>query len=327
MQRLINFTNYATFYTQLLQKPLLTKKIMIFTVFQNVRLMLLSVLLCSSPVYANKKICIIIPAYNEEKRIKHTVDEYEKYFATKTDKTTFLIVANNCSDNTVGVVKSLQKEYDNIELINLIPGGKGFAIKQGFLHAQDQDFDLIGFVDADLSTKPQYFYDLIIACDNTDGAIASRYAQSANVWPKRPFWRKVGGKFYNWMLRKKMNLPYKDTQCGAKIFTTDTVKKVAHRMTEKGWSWDLEFLYLCKLEGKKIKEVPTTWSDQPGSHLSLSSSLVKEFLDCPNRIKARHAAYKKELCQQEKALKKAKLLAKKQNKLAQKQSLKQNKPA
>lgn len=293
---------------------------MIFTFFQKIKLVLISFLLCSILVHAEQKICILIPAYNEEKRITQTITEYEQYFATKSEKTTFLIVANNCSDNTVPIVKDLQKKYDNIMLLNLVPGGKGFAIKQGFLLAQDMDFDLIGFVDADLSTKPQYFYDLIVACSNSDGAIASRYARSANVWPKRPFWRKVGGKFYNWLLRKKLNLPYKDTQCGAKIFTKDTIQKVAHRMQETKWSWDLEFLYLCKLEGKTIKEVPTTWSDQPGSHLTLSSNLVKEFLDCPNRIKDRHAAYKKERCLQEKNRKKEQKRARKNTKTKHKKS-------
>lgn len=252
-------------------------------------------LFCCNIAISIQKVCIIIPAYNEEKRIENTLKKYQEYFKTKPEKISFLVVANNCSDKTVSIVEQLQNDYDNISLIDLKPGGKGFAIKQGFLWAQDKDFDLIGFVDADMATLPQYFYDLIIACKNTDGAIASRYARGASVYPDRPWLRKIGGKFYNWILRKKLNLPYKDTQCGAKIFTKDTIQKSAPYMTETGWSWDLEFLYLCKLENKIIKEIPTTWSDQPGSHLSISSHIIKEFLDCPARIKKRHANHKKEL--------------------------------
>lgn len=264
--------------------------------------------------FYTKNVCIIIPAYNEQQRIENTIQSYEQYFKLKPEHTTFLVVANNCSDKTVELVQNMQEKYDNLELIDLKPGGKGFAIKQGFLWAKDKDFDLIGFVDADLATLPQYFYDLIIACNNADGAIASRYATGAKVSPSRPWLKKLGGKFYNWMLRKKLNLPYKDTQCGAKIFSKDTIAKVAPYMTEIGWSWDLEFLYLCKLEQKIIKEIPTTWSDQPGSHLTISSKVIKEFVNSPTRIKKRHAAHKKKLFRQ-------RFLAKKQQKANKKKQL------
>lgn len=255
---------------------------------------------------AQSKICIIMPAYNEETRIEHTLNTYAHYFQTKPEETTFLVVANNCKDKTVKVAHGLQKHHPNIEVIDLKPGGKGFAVKEGFLWALDHDFDLIGFVDADMATLPEYFYDLVIACANTDGAIASRYAKGADVFPSRPWLRKVGGKLYNWMLRKQLGLPFKDTQCGAKIFTKDTIQKVTPHMTETSWAFDLELLYLCQLEGKKIKEIPTTWSDQPGSHLTISSKIMKEFLNSPKRIKQRHAPHKKNIQQQTRIKKKQK---------------------
>jgi glycosyltransferase involved in cell wall biosynthesis len=262
-------------------------------------------------LHANIKVCIVIPAYNEEKRIAHMLETYVSYFAEKPEKTTFLVVANNCKDKTVEVVEEIQNHHKNIELINLIPGGKGFAVKQGFLWAldpashkatprQSEHFDLIGFVDADMATLPQNFYDLIVASKDCDGAIASRYTSGAVIEPERHWFRKVGGKIYNWMLRQQFGLPYKDTQCGAKIFTYDAIKKVTPDMTEQGWAFDLELLYLCALEGKKIAEVPTVWSDQPGSHLEISSKIIKEFTSAPNRIKGRHAAKRKALVQQKK---------------------------
>ena len=262
---------------------------------------------------ANQKICIVIPAYNEATRIEHTLEAYTKYFDTKPEKTTFLVVANNCKDNTVAVTKAVAKKHKNIKVIDLKPGGKGFAIKQGFLRAlrSKTKFDFIGFVDADMATLPQYFYDLIIACKNHDGAIASRYAKGAVVHPKRPWGRKMGGKLYNWILRAMFGLKYKDTQCGAKIFNHDTIEKVAPLMSEIGWSFDLELLYLCKLFEKNIAEVPTTWSDQPGSHLAISSSIAKEFLNSPKRIKQRHQDLKLKLKKEKLAQKKEQRLTKK----------------
>lgn len=272
--------------------------------FSHLKRMFFATLFCIGLIQANVKVCIVIPAYNEETRIEQTLNAYADYFKTKPEKTTFLVVANNCSDHTVDVVKCVAKKHHNIELIDLKPGGKGFAVKQGFMWALDRKFDLIGFVDADMATLPKYFYDLIEATRGCDGAIASRYAPGANIEPRRPWMRKVFGKMYNWSLRKQFGLPYLDTQCGAKIFTRDTIAKVTPDMQEIGWAFDLELLYLCELEGKKIKEVATTWSDQPGSHLSISSKVINEFVSAPGRIKKRHAAKKKTIKQQRLAKKK-----------------------
>src|SRR5690606_13554437 len=106
-----------------------------------------------------------------------------------------------------------------------------------------------GFVDADMATLPQYYHDLLLQACTCDGATASRYLKESNVYPKRPFIIKCGGKFFNWLMRKKMGLPYRDTQCGAKIFSRSTIEKVVQHMTETGWAFDLELLYLCELEG------------------------------------------------------------------------------
>ncbi len=255
------------------------------------------------------KVCIIVPAYNEERRIQPTLEAYIDYFNNQKDfTTTFVVVANNCNDQTVVICKCLQKKYKNIELLDLKPGGKGFAVKQGFLHALEKPYDYIGFVDADLATLPQYYHDLLLALPGTDGVIASRYIKGACVWPKRPALLKWGGKLYNWLLRRQLSLPFKDTQCGAKIFTYDTIQKIAPAMTEQKWAFDLELLYLAKLEDKYIKEVPTTWSDQPGSHIVISTSLAKEFLTSPQRIKNRH---KQKALEKKAAHKAAKRAAKK----------------
>jgi len=272
------------------------------------------IFLHSSFIFCAQRICILIPAYNEQDRIEKTLCTYADYFKTKPEKVTFLVVANGCSkdDKTVEITKALKKMHKNIKYINLVEGGKGYALKEGFLWALTKRFDLIGFVDADMATLPEHFYDLIIACnEGYDGANASRYAKGAKIYPERPLIRLIGGKLYNWVLRKRFGFTCKDTQCGAKMFTYDTIAKVAPDMQETGWSWELEFFYLCQLAGKVIKEVPTVWSDQPGSHLEISTKVIKEFTSAPSRIKQRHAAKKK-------ALKKAAKKERKFSKLSKK---------
>lgn len=229
---------------------------------------------------------IVIPAYNEEQRIEKTLLSYFNYFRSCANLTThFLVVCNNCSDQTVEICKHLQQDYPELNFMDLKPGGKGFAIKQGFLKALEyKDIDYIGFVDADMATKPPYFYELICKIEGHDGAIASRYKKGARVWPNRPFLKEIGGKFYNWVLRHNFHLDVRDTQCGAKLFNYETIQQVAPNMKEIGWAFDLELLYLCQLFDKDIVEVPTTWSDIPGSSLVISRC-YKEFMSAPKRIK------------------------------------------
>src|SRR5579871_1678342 len=118
------------------------------------------------------KISIIIPAYNEETRIEKTIRAYHRFFSEKqqSDDLTFelVIVLNGCKDNTLAVVEKVRNDLSShIIIINLIEAGKGLAIKTGFADALHRENDLIGFVDADMATSPQAFYDLIHHIDNS----------------------------------------------------------------------------------------------------------------------------------------------------------------
>ncbi len=250
-------------------------------------------------------VIVVIPAYNEENRISKTLFAYFDYFRTCRNVTaTFLVVCNNCSDKTAEICKTIQKTHAELQYLDLKPGGKGFAIKQGFLKALEyKEADYIGFVDADMATEPAYFYELITKIQGHDGAIASRYKAGARVWPNRPFIKRIGGKFYNWVLRHNFHLDIRDTQCGAKLFTYDTIKKAAPQMQETRWAWDLEFLYICQLFGKDIIEVPTTWIDAPGSHLTISGCF-KEFISSPARIKKQQKKLATELSKEKAEAKK-----------------------
>src|SRR5690349_5588539 len=111
------------------------------------------------------KVSIVIPAYNEEKRIGATLEFFSTYFKAleKENKLNYeiLVVINNTKDNTVGVVKAAQKKDSKIIYLDLPKGGKGYAVTEGFKDALKRKNDLIGYVDADLATRPEDFYDLI----------------------------------------------------------------------------------------------------------------------------------------------------------------------
>ncbi len=225
------------------------------------------------------KISIIIPAYNEEERIERTVRAYHQFFSEKQrlDSLAFelVIVLNGCKDNTLGIVERVRNDlHSNIIIINLLEAGKGLAIKTGFADALTRENDLIGFVDADMATAPEAFYDLIMNINNTDGVIASRYMPDAKITPERPAYKRRGSRLiyepYVWLL---FGLSYYDYQCGAKLFKRAVIECITPQLTVTQWAFDVELLYLCKKNGFTIKEVPTVWHDQANSKLTLRGGL------------------------------------------------------
>jgi len=226
------------------------------------------------------KISIVIPAYNEEGRIERTVRAYHQFFLEKQQQTNLsfelIIVLNGCKDNTIGVVQKIQSDIaDNtIIVINMVEAGKGLAITKGFSDALTRNNDLIGFVDADMATAPQAFYDLVANMPGSDGAIASRYMPGSQITPARPAYKRWGSRIiyepYVWLL---FGLSYYDYQCGAKLFKRAVIEKIAPQLTVKQWAFDVELLYLCKKGSFIIKEIPTVWHDQADSKLTLRGGL------------------------------------------------------
>ena len=213
---------------------------------------------------------IVIPAYNEEKRIPATLESYGGFFLEKEKKrglkTKILVVINNSSDNTLGVVENYHKKFKNITYLNLIRGGKGYATVEGFKEALRKDSDFIGFVDADMATSPEAFYDLYKNIGKAQGIIASRWKNGAKV--KRSSGKLFRSKGFNILTRFLFLFPYQDTQCGAKIFRKNVVKEIVDNLESAEWAFDVNILYLCKVNKFKIKEHPTIWEDKEGSKIT-----------------------------------------------------------
>ncbi|HEV2601436.1 MAG TPA: glycosyltransferase [Candidatus Babeliales bacterium] len=239
------------------------------------------------------KVAIVVPAYNEEKRIGRMLDHYVEYFTglhiAKIVDFEFIVVLNGCVDNTHGVVEAVQKRCDKVRMITSESAGKGHAIATGFADALLRDNDLIGFVDADMATRPEYFYALIREIYDCDGVIASRHMPESVVTPARP-WIKRWGKriFYDGLAYLLFGLAYYDMQCGAKLFKRHVITTVVPHLTVKQWAFDVELLYLCKKNGFLIKEIPTVWHDQADSKLTNIFCAGFPMLASLFRVKFRH---------------------------------------
>ena len=225
---------------------------------------------------AKMKLSLVIPAYNEEHRIGKTIVYYHDYLSKHFPEFELIFVVEG-TDDTVNIVNACAEKDSRIKCIYSEKRlGKGGAIIRGFGEATG---DLIGFVDADCSTKPEAFGDLIRTLANRnnecDSVIASRKIKGTRVLKKEPFLQRFGSRGFNILVRSLFLLPFKDTQCGAKIFTKDAVSAVLPELGITEFAFDIDLLFRLHAKGFRIKEVPTVWEYKTGAQFNFNKWFVK----------------------------------------------------
>jgi len=219
---------------------------------------------------------IIIPAHNEENRIENTLRNYASFYHKKfKGDFEIIVVLNGCTDNTLQIVKKFSKKYRQLRYLDFKQSGKGFAIIEGFRIAKG---DLIGFVDADCSTSPESFYDLVENINGFGGITANRWMKESIVKPKQPLSRRIASRIFNLLVRALFGIKSQDTQCGAKLFKKEAIKEVLPSLGITAWAFDIDLLYQLKKKGYKIKDIPTVWSDRGHSKLNIAKTSFQMFL-------------------------------------------------
>lgn len=226
-----------------------------------------------------KDLTIVIPAYNEEKRIENTLTKVGDYFSKRIIDIEVLIVVNNTTDNTVDIIKKLQKKYPFIKYTNIHKAiGKGGALSVGFRKATGE---YVAFMDADGASSVAQLnklYRKILRNDDIDIVIADRYNEDSRI-NDLPFYRKVFSRLFNVITRFVFGLPYSDTQCGLKIFKAEYAKKFSKMIISRKWTIDLNLLLLAKRLDLNVISVPIIWSEKGNSTLNIRKALkevVKE---------------------------------------------------
>ena len=159
------------------------------------------------------------------------------------------------------MVQAHADEDDRVELFEYPKLGKGGVIAETFRRA---DADLVGFVDADGATPPQELLRLAEASLIADGAIATRRHPAAVLPARRPFARRLTSAGFALAVRRLLGLPYRDTQCGAKVLRREVVEDVLPRLRARDLLFDVDLLAAATEAGHRIVEVPTIWIDQAG---------------------------------------------------------------
>ena len=221
---------------------------------------------------------VIIPAYNEEKRLPKTLREINNYLKKQTYTFEIIVVSDGSSDRTVQVVKDMMPEINNLKVLDFKERlGKGFGVREGIFEAKGE-YRI--FTDADNSTSidqvekmwPEFEagYDIVIGSRDIKGAVLS---------VPQPWIRKVvlGGGF---KLVRKIIIglwTIKDTQCGFKGFKGKAAQDIFSRITIRHFGFDPEVLVIAKKLGYKIKEVPITWINDTQSKVKFKSMVKMLF--------------------------------------------------
>ena len=211
---------------------------------------------------------IVIPAFNEEGRIGATLERTLAYFAERPEcRVEVLVVDDGSTDGTANLVASWQERSRHVRLLSHDRNmGKGWAVRTGMLAA---DGEYVLFMDADGSTDIAEIEKLSQALDGgADIAIGSRDTAGSDILKHQPMLREALGKLFNRVVQVLAIPRIGDSQCGFKLFPNSAIEPLFNRQTVRGWSFDVEILFLAQKMKFKIAEVPVEWTDFPGSKVN-----------------------------------------------------------
>jgi len=215
------------------------------------------------------KLSVVIPAYNEEKRIEKTLLSVSEYLSKQSYDYEILVVNDGSKDKTAEIVNNLMGRLRGLKLIdNKENHGKGWAVRQGMLSAQG-DYRL--FTDADNSTTIDHVKKFFPFFEQGyDIVIGSRRLKDSVIAVKQPWIRDFLGGVFRFIVHMLVPLGTKDSQAGFKMFSKMAAETIFPKQTIFRWAFDVEILAIAKKLGFKIEEVPIRWINEAESHVRLS---------------------------------------------------------
>lgn len=211
---------------------------------------------------ASPYLSIVIPAYNEEQRIGRSLQTVLAYLMKQSYSAEIIVVDDGSDDTTARIVAPLCGHVPPVYLLqNSRNRGKGFSVREGFRNACGE---YLLFSDADLSTPIEEMETLFAALrEPCDVAIASRALPGSRVEVHQPWYRETMGRLFNVLVQALAVPGIRDSQCGFKCFTREAGHNICHRMTRERFGFDVEMLYLARMLGYRVREVPVIWRNSP----------------------------------------------------------------
>ncbi|MCC7529513.1 MAG: glycosyltransferase family 2 protein [Candidatus Melainabacteria bacterium] len=211
---------------------------------------------------------VIIPAYNEEKRLPSTLESVHNFLSESDRAFEIIVVDDGSSDGTVGVVNKFAADHCGVRLLTHSPNqGKGYSVREGMLKAEG---DLLLLDDADGASPIAELIRLENAIKSgADIAIGSRAKPGDETVVNALSHRKHIGNTFNMIVQSLLLKGIQDTQCGFKLFKRDVAVDLFQIARLNRYAFDVEILYLARKRGYEIAEVPINWTNVEGSKINL----------------------------------------------------------
>ena len=221
---------------------------------------------------------VLIPAFNEERRLGATISRVVAYLVQSGIDAEVLVIDDGSFDRTQGIALEQLRGRRGRVLTNPENRGKGFSVRRGVLEAAGR---WVLLTDADLSTPIEEHRTLAAVARerDLDVVIGSRALRDSRVEIRQSLLRQTMGKTFNKAIKLMTGLRFSDTQCGFKLFDRDRVRPIFERMRVDRFAFDVEFLFLCDRFKIRVAEVPVVWRNAEGSKVSLVGDPVNMLWD------------------------------------------------
>lgn len=209
---------------------------------------------------------VILPAYQEERTIERAIREVSAVFSEIGKPFEILVVDDGSTDATSEAVDRIIDVPGLRLLRHEANQGKGSAVRTGVREAVG---DVLLFLDCDLATHPSHMKAFLPHLENADVLIGSRRVAGARIDVQQPQYRVRLGQLFNVMMRAASGLPFRDTQCGFKVFTRRAADVAFRDLETKGWAFDVEALIRVQNAGLIVIELPVEWRNGRESRVRL----------------------------------------------------------
>ncbi len=223
-------------------------------------------------------ISIVIPAYNEEKRIEGTLRGVCAYLDDTEKDYEIVVVDDGSTDSTSRIVEVLSGENPRVRTVRYEKNkGKGHALRMGVIETKG---DIVLVMDADLSTPMEELGKLLPNLSRGfDIAFGSRALALSDIIKKQPWWRRGMGKMFNAIVRVLVIGGIRDTQCGFKLFAGDVARNLFGEAVIDRFAYDVEILARARKKGYGMIEVPIRWINSPESKVDPLKDSLRMLVD------------------------------------------------
>jgi dolichyl-phosphate beta-glucosyltransferase len=222
---------------------------------------------------------IVIPAFNEERRLPKTLEQTGAYLNALPLRTEIIVVDDGSTDATAKLVEGYREKYPGLRLVsNGRNRGKGFSVRHGVLEARGE---IVLFSDADLSTPIEEADKLLLALREKgyDVAIGSRALDRSLIKVRQSAFRELAGILFNLLARWIAGIEFSDTQCGFKAFRRERARIIFEQQRIERFGFDPEILFLAKRHGLRVAEIPVRWAHDSATKVSVVADGIRMFLE------------------------------------------------